>query len=147
MTILTMRTPTRAVPWAGAYSSSKAALTSLSDTLDMELRPLGVRVTLLEPGLIRTRLSEKINAGEACPKETSLYRPFTASILARTRFVDNTSSVPVDQFAQETVKALLRDNPPRYMSIGGQVRQVHLLQWLPRSWRLDLTWWKFSREK
>ena len=41
-------------PFNGAYVSSKFALEGLSESLRTELWPLGVRVALVEPGLIRT---------------------------------------------------------------------------------------------
>ncbi|KAJ3182071.1 hypothetical protein HDU87_000415 [Geranomyces variabilis] len=42
-------------PSAGIYSASKAAIAAATEALRMELRPLGVGVSLIEPGCIRTR--------------------------------------------------------------------------------------------
>lgn len=41
-------------PGTGAYCASKYALESLADALRMELRPWGIRVSLVEPGPIKT---------------------------------------------------------------------------------------------
>ena len=41
-------------PGWGIYASTKFALEGLSETLHTELRPLGVHVTLVEPGFFRT---------------------------------------------------------------------------------------------
>ncbi|KAA0094752.1 SDR family oxidoreductase [Mycolicibacterium sp. P1-18] len=41
-------------PGTGAYSASKYAIESLADALRMELRPWGIKVSLIEPGPIRT---------------------------------------------------------------------------------------------
>jgi NAD(P)-dependent dehydrogenase (short-subunit alcohol dehydrogenase family) len=46
------------IPFQGFYSASKYALESMSDALRMELRPFGVRVTLLEPGDFKTEFTE-----------------------------------------------------------------------------------------
>jgi NAD(P)-dependent dehydrogenase (short-subunit alcohol dehydrogenase family) len=43
-----------AVPHLGPYSASKFALTGLSDAVRAELDPLGIRVTTVAPGLMRT---------------------------------------------------------------------------------------------
>ena len=42
------------LPFGGAYNATKYALESMSDALRLELAPFGVRVVLIEPGLIRT---------------------------------------------------------------------------------------------
>jgi short-subunit dehydrogenase len=42
------------LPYFGVYNSTKYALEALSDALRYELRPFGVDVTLIEPGIIRT---------------------------------------------------------------------------------------------
>ncbi len=44
-----------ALPYRGAYNASKFALEGLADTLRMELRGSGVRVSLIEPGPISSR--------------------------------------------------------------------------------------------
>lgn len=41
-------------PGFGAYGAAKAALSSLTESLAQELKPLGIRVTLVEPGPFRT---------------------------------------------------------------------------------------------
>ncbi len=46
-------------PMIGAYSSTKFALRGLSQALAMELRPTGVRVSLIEPGSIRTKFGAR----------------------------------------------------------------------------------------
>lgn len=48
-------------PGRGAYAASKYALEAWSDALRMELRHSGIKVSLIEPGPIRTRFSENVN--------------------------------------------------------------------------------------
>jgi NAD(P)-dependent dehydrogenase (short-subunit alcohol dehydrogenase family) len=49
-------------PGGGVYHASKYAVEALSDALRYELRPFGVDVIVIEPGLIRTRFSETVGA-------------------------------------------------------------------------------------
>src|SRR4051812_4441848 len=41
-------------PFESAYSASKFAVTALTEALDVEVRPLGVRVSMVNPGPVRT---------------------------------------------------------------------------------------------
>ncbi|MTH44791.1 SDR family oxidoreductase [Escherichia alba] len=50
-----------ATPGRGAYAASKHALEAWSDALRMELRHSGIRVSLIEPGPIRTRFTQNVN--------------------------------------------------------------------------------------
>jgi NAD(P)-dependent dehydrogenase (short-subunit alcohol dehydrogenase family) len=65
-----------ALPYRGAYNSSKSALESLSDTLRLELRKTNIYVSLIEPGPIVTRF--RANAYEifknSINKENSVHR-------------------------------------------------------------------------
>ncbi|MCZ7525365.1 MAG: SDR family oxidoreductase [Acidimicrobiia bacterium] len=45
-------------PFYGVYAATKSALEALSDALTYEGRPFGVRVVVIEPGNIRTRILE-----------------------------------------------------------------------------------------
>ena len=50
----------------GVYSSTKFAVEGLSEALHRELRPLGIRVTIVEPGFFRTDIldtSKSLNCG------------------------------------------------------------------------------------
>lgn len=47
-----------AMPWRGAYISSKFALEGLNDTLRLEMRGTDIHVVLIEPGPITTKIRE-----------------------------------------------------------------------------------------
>jgi NAD(P)-dependent dehydrogenase (short-subunit alcohol dehydrogenase family) len=47
-----------AAPGAGVYFASKAAVSALAETLALEVAPLGIAVTAIEPGAMRTRFAE-----------------------------------------------------------------------------------------
>jgi len=47
----------RGLPGSGAYSASKAALSTFLESLRLELRPLGIHVLTVEPGFVRTEMT------------------------------------------------------------------------------------------
>ncbi|HET6171205.1 MAG TPA: SDR family oxidoreductase [Gaiellales bacterium] len=59
ITVLAMSGATSSV-----YASTKAALRSLTETLAVDLGPLGIRVNAVAPGLIRTPLTARAQADE-----------------------------------------------------------------------------------
>ncbi|SUW65018.1 3-oxoacyl-[acyl-carrier-protein] reductase FabG [Buttiauxella agrestis] len=50
-----------ATPGRGAYAASKYALEAWSDALRMELHHSGIKVSLIEPGPIRTQFTQNVN--------------------------------------------------------------------------------------
>jgi NAD(P)-dependent dehydrogenase (short-subunit alcohol dehydrogenase family) len=51
----------RGIPLMGGYCASKAGLNALLDSLRVELRPLGIAVTTICPGWVRTPMTAPIN--------------------------------------------------------------------------------------
>lgn len=51
------------LPYFGVYNSTKYAVESLSDALRYELRPFGIDVVLIEPGVIRTHFEATAVSG------------------------------------------------------------------------------------
>jgi len=48
-------------PVGGFYHASKYAVEAISDTLRVEVKPFGIDVILVEPGLIRTNFESRVN--------------------------------------------------------------------------------------
>lgn len=76
-------------PGGGAYHASKYALEALSDALRYEVRGFGVRVVLIEPGLITTNFGEAaagslVDAEEPQSSTDDPYGPFNAAVGAAT---------------------------------------------------------------
>lgn len=69
-------------PVGGYYHATKHAVDALTVALRQEVRPFGIDVVLLEPGPIRTRFEETINAtiAEHTPDEGSAYAGLVAAV-------------------------------------------------------------------
>ncbi|KAF6168781.1 hypothetical protein GIB67_012179 [Kingdonia uniflora] len=71
-----------ATPWAGSYSTSKASVHSMTNTLRLELRPFGIQVLLVILGAVCSNIG---NAGlkKVADKEWKLYSEFKEAIAER----------------------------------------------------------------
>jgi len=67
-------------PFMGLYAASKHALEGLSESLDHEVRGLGVRVVLLEPSFTQTKLDTNATRTQAVIEDYAV--PFASSIEA-----------------------------------------------------------------
>jgi NAD(P)-dependent dehydrogenase (short-subunit alcohol dehydrogenase family) len=74
-------------PGLGVYHATKFAVEAMSDALRFEVRGFGIRVSVIEPGAIRTQFEETSAAsmGAAEGGEASPYSDFYASMEKRTR--------------------------------------------------------------
>ncbi|KAK3389454.1 hypothetical protein B0H63DRAFT_537406 [Podospora didyma] len=61
-------------PWMGTYSASKAAVDKFSETLRLELIPLGVKVITLAMGQVKTNMSSGANVQAPKLSENSLWQ-------------------------------------------------------------------------
>ncbi|HEY3801185.1 MAG TPA: SDR family oxidoreductase [Kofleriaceae bacterium] len=64
------------LPYFGVYNSTKYAVEALSDALRYELRPFGIDVSLIEPGIIRTNFEATAVSGLGQFKTT----PFAVAV-------------------------------------------------------------------
>ncbi|KAK7029370.1 NADPH-dependent 1-acyl dihydroxyacetone phosphate reductase [Paramarasmius palmivorus] len=134
-------------PFAGIYSSSKAAVRSYTETLSMECQPLGVNVMLINPGSVTSNIVK--NQGTYQAPEKSLYKNFSDAITHVMMQSQSKKYNTMDtmEFAQRVSEKILAKKPPRYMCLGGATTLIKMLQLLPRQWALQLLWLVLSRAK
>jgi NAD(P)-dependent dehydrogenase (short-subunit alcohol dehydrogenase family) len=113
-------------PFAGAYSSSKAAVHSLSDGLRMELAPFGIRVVMIQPGGVRSAFGNHAEEAIRLPQD-SVYRPVEENIRARAQ-AGQQGATPVEEFVVPVVDKLLRDSPPAIIRGGKNSVRLPLLK-------------------
>lgn len=132
-----------AAPFFGPYSASKYALEAISDSLRVELRRWGIRVSLVEPGSVDTPIWEKSHASaeellrQMPPAAESLYgEDFDAARKATGEMARH--AMPVERVVQAVVHALTARRPKTRYPVGTSTRIVvavwHLLSDRVHDW-------------
>ncbi|KAF7188563.1 Short-chain dehydrogenase ptmH [Pseudocercospora fuligena] len=121
-------------PYMGMYSSSKAAVLSLSNTMRLEFKPFGVRVVTLITGPVKTEFFRNLQGAEV--PEGSVYGMIREVVNARMRgSLGSGNGHDRFQVARETVDELLREDVPAYVTKGYMAGLLCWLYWLlPTSW-------------
>lgn len=133
------------LPFLGSYNSTKHAVESLSDALRMELKSFGIRVVVVEPGLINTNFTPRSTAEiERFRGDDSKYADALANIepiIARTEAM----GVPPERIAK-TIARVVKSRRPRarYVAPFSAWLSLQLARVLPTSW-LDALLWSATR--
>ena len=103
-------------PVGGYYHASKYAVEAISDALRVEVRPFGIDVVVIEPGLIRTGFESRVNEGIAGDGSLAADRSAYAELLARSEQATaesyrNVLAVGPEAVAKVTLKAVEADRP------------------------------------
>lgn len=102
-------------PLSSIYDATKHALEALTDGLRGELKPFGVRVTLIRPGYIVTEFIDAANAAsDRYLEDAGPYQPFMAGFRLGYQKLRRVAGHP-DDIARLVAHALTSENPaPRY---------------------------------
>ncbi|KAJ5371337.1 Short-chain dehydrogenase/reductase SDR [Penicillium cataractarum] len=92
-------------PYWSLYAASKAALSSMSETLRLEYAPFGVRVVTVVTGAVETNIMSH-GDGFALP-DGSMYRPVFKNIEDVARGKSLSSWLPVETYAERVLKDLM----------------------------------------
>ena len=106
----------RANSGTGLYNASKFALEGLSEALALELQPLNIRLTLVEPGPFRTDW-----AGSSSVSAKNKIEDYELSSGARLRLLQSTSGKqPGDpaKAAKAILMAVNSEHPPLRLLLG-----------------------------
>ena len=117
-------------PLSSIYDSTKHALEALTDGLRGELKPFGVRVTLIRPGFIITEFVEAANAASTGVIENAgAYAPFYKGYSESTATMRRIAGEP-DDIARLVERALTADNPAARYNGPFHAKFFLFLKWL-----------------
>lgn len=125
-----------ASPMMGPYCASKFAMEAVSDVLRRELKPWNIRVILLEPGIIDTKIwpKAKSQAEEAiagAPEElTKLYGPLIDAVQNHAADVAKTAQSAEVVF-KVVLQALTAHRPKTRYRMGPKARAQKVISWFP----------------
>lgn len=121
-----------AVPFIAPYSASKFALRALADALRMELSPLGVAVSLIEPGSVKTPIWQKGRERyeryvESLPAQALRLYGTALDAIRRQSAREERTGIPPERVAAAIAHALLAPQPHARYLIGTPARIGSLL--------------------
>ncbi len=114
-------------PTSGPYSATKHAVESISDALRMEVRPFGIRVVTIRPGVIATEFNDVANrlTSDLLSRTDLDYKPvYQAYGAAMGRLFSNISIPGPDLIANLILEAVLSDSPKAVYSAGPLVDEI-----------------------
>jgi short-subunit dehydrogenase len=113
-------------PFASPYCSSKAAVNALSDSLRMELQPLGISVVTVQPGGIRSTFGESAG-NKVSLQANSPFQAVKAGIMDRAQ-EGQKDAMPAEVFAERVVRTLLSPHCPTLIRCGEKSRLLPMLK-------------------
>ncbi len=94
----------------GLYAAGKFALEGLSEALAAEVTPFGIRVTVAEPGPLRTNFFGR--SVVFARQEIAAYHPVVGNIRQRSKQMDGKQPGDPAKVAEAIVRTARLDNPP-----------------------------------
>ena len=97
-------------PFVSSYVSSKYALEGMSESLRAEVKPFGIHVSLVEPGLFATNFIRNQHMSERSLDPSSVYAPYVKRYRSRHRLLERFASDPI-KVARVIEKAISAPRP------------------------------------
>jgi NAD(P)-dependent dehydrogenase (short-subunit alcohol dehydrogenase family) len=109
-------------PGMSAYVSSKFALEGLSESMSYELEPFGIKVVIIEPGVIRTNfkknsvMSKKSLDNSSISPYSSIIQKIDSSISSMVEH-----ATPPEEVAKAILHAVISNNPELRYLVGNDI--------------------------
>jgi len=122
----------------GIYSATKFALEAISEALAQEVKPLGIKVTIIEPGSSRTNFSSR--ALSTLSHQINDYAQTSGKIVQRLQERDGKQPNDPAKAAAAMIQVVESDNPPLRLALGED--SVNLITQKLESMKAELEAWK-----
>ncbi len=124
-----------APPGLSVYSASKFALEGLSDSLRVELAPLNIHVSIIEPGKIVTPIWEKgLKRADEVNKHFHLEAYEKIESFIR-HHAEHSPGISMDTYLAAVDHALFSETPRARYLLNNSARFRVLINYLPEAWR------------
>jgi NAD(P)-dependent dehydrogenase (short-subunit alcohol dehydrogenase family) len=109
-------------PGGSAYVSTKFAVEGLSESMSYELEPFGIRVVIVEPGVIRTNFGNGLIVARKSQDPNSPYSQMMQKMVSSFEEMTKNASSP-DLVANVVLNAIKDENPNLRYLAGNDVEQ------------------------
>ena len=100
----------------------------------------------LAPGGVKSNIVANQLPRITIPDNT-LWSAYKPAILKKLELVQENKPTPADVFSRQVVRAVLKPNPPRYLTLAKTSGLYRVFQWLPRGLVLGFLWKKIGENK
>lgn len=120
-------------PLSSVYCASKYALEGLTESLRQELKPFGVKVSLIEPGSHRTGLVENLRWGSKQKNDNSLYRVETQQYKNLRSKMKDEKTFATNDVVNLALRIAQQKFPPLRVQAGKGIGLMYrLTRWFPQ---------------
>ena len=110
-------------PGISAYVSTKFAIEGFSESLMYELFPFGIRVIIIEPGVIKTNFFHNCIVSEKSSKKSSSYSNSLKKIQKNIELMQEHATHPIE-VAKVILQALKTDEPKQRYVVGNDAAMI-----------------------
>lgn len=110
-------------PGISAYVTTKFAIEGFSESLTYELSPFGIKVIIIEPGVIKTSFFNNCTISEQSTKSGSPYSPSLDKLQKDIEMMQEHATSPVE-VAKMIMQVLRTDEPKQRYIVGNDVAMI-----------------------
>ncbi len=111
------------MPGGGWYAASKFAVEALSDALRWEIKKLGIKVVIIEPGPIKTEFAGTVHTNIVIPENT----PYGSLVKDLTQSTNGFKGGTVENCAKIIYKASTRKRPRNRYLVTKEAKLIKIL--------------------